>query len=104
MEDNDLSPNKKVEILKKHLLENVEIDTLSRKYNIPPSKISDWKKTLFNKGTEIFNTKRGPDPDPNKETKKIKDEINTKNQLIEELKEDNEKLRDDSESDYSTFG
>jgi len=95
----------KVQILREHLVNNVKISKLAEKYDLYPSQIYKWKKKLFEESVDIFKSNRGPDKDPLKKVKKIKEKIKEKDQIIAELVEDNMKLKKKGPGvKYTTFG
>ena len=54
--------HEKITILKEHLLENLPISKLSKKYGITRSTLYGWKQELFRAGFNTFNKRERKQP------------------------------------------
>ena len=52
MERRHISPEKKVEILREHLDNNISISELAEKYKVHPNMISNWKTKKYLGGVD----------------------------------------------------
>lgn len=50
----------KIKILKRHFVENQSISSICEEEQISPSQFYTWQRLLFEKGTEVFERRRGP--------------------------------------------
>ena len=82
-------------LILRELLDNkVQIGELAEKYHIHPNVIYNWKKTLFEKGENLFDDKR--EKTSNKSEEKIarlETKLQDRNSLISEILEDNIRLK-----------
>lgn len=51
------TPEEKIKILREHLEKRRPVSEICEQYGIDPSHFSLWKKTLFEGGAEVFNSK-----------------------------------------------
>lgn len=54
------SPEEKVAILKRHLLENVPVSDLCDEHGLHPTVLYRWRKDFFENGARVFSGSRGP--------------------------------------------
>jgi len=83
------SPDEKVAVVKRHLLDNIPISDLCDEYDIKPTQYYVWQKQFFEQGAAAFATKR-----PNsrqakleKEVVKLKEKLSQKDEIIAEVAE-----------------
>lgn len=89
-----MNAKEKMMILRELLENKVQIGELSEKYGIHPNVIYNWKKTLFEKGEQLFDDRR--EKTSNKAEEKIsrlEAKLKDKDSLISELVEDNVRLK-----------
>ncbi len=60
------TPEEKVAILRRHLLEQVPISELCDKHGLQPTVFYRWQKEFFENGTAAFQPKRGPTIPPSR--------------------------------------
>jgi len=88
------SPEEKVMILKKHLLENIPISDICDQYGLHPTVFYRWQKQFFENGQRAFekedisHTKR-----LEKRISILKDKLNKKNEVLSELMEEHVNLK-----------
>jgi len=58
------TPQEKVMILKKNLLENVPVSDVCDEYNIHPTLFYRWQKEFFEKGSMVFEKEKKSEVDP----------------------------------------
>jgi transposase-like protein len=82
-------------IVLREVLENkVQIGELSEKYSIHPNVIYSWKKTLFEKGEQLFEDKREKNNSKTEEKiSRLEAKLKVRNDLISEIMEDNIRLK-----------
>ena len=88
------SPEKKVEILREVLENNLSITDAAEKYKVHPNMLSRWKKELFENAVSAFN--KNKDTKTNFQTKKIdklEETLRVRDSLIAELATENIKLK-----------
>ena len=84
------SGDEKVKILKRHLLESEPISVVCKEFEITPKQFYDWQKLLFDKGSELFDSKRGRPSQIDLRDQKIQDleaKISHKNEVLSEAVE-----------------
>ena len=88
------SAEKKVEILREHLENQVSMSELSRRYHIKASILHRWKKELFEGALDTFS-KRHQKHDSNQSYKmqQLEDKVKDKDSLIVEILSDNIRLK-----------
>lgn len=85
------SPEKKVEILRERLKNNVSLSEICEKYDIHPNQFYRWEKRFFEAGIEVFSNKKNK----KKETieKKLREKIKKMEGVVSWLTEENIKLK-----------
>lgn len=87
------SPEQKMSILKRHLLDHVPISQVCEEAGIHPNLFYRWQKQLFENGAAVFDAKR-PQADPNaKRVETLERKLQTKNEVLAELMEAHVALR-----------
>jgi transposase-like protein len=87
------TPEEKVAILKRHLVEQVPISDLCDKYQLQPTVFYHWQKQFFENGAAAFT--QGKDP-KRKETQRIEQleaKLLKKHEVLSELMEEHVKLK-----------
>ncbi len=88
------SPEQKVAILRKQLLENVPVSDLCDKYGIHPSVFYRWQKAFFEKGHLVFqHDKDAGAVKLEKKVSKLEQKLTQKNEVLSELMEEHIKLK-----------
>jgi len=88
------TPEQKVAILKKHLVERVPVSDLCDQYGVHPTVFYRWQKAFFENGVLAFEKRK----DPHKAglEKKVADlekKITLKNEVLSELMEEHVALK-----------
>ena len=88
------SPEEKVIILKKHLLENIPISDICDQYGLHPTVFYRWEKQFFENGQRAFEKE---DTSHTKRLERkisiLKDKLNKKNEVLSELMEEHVNLK-----------
>ena len=84
----------KVAIIRKHLLEGVDVSDVCEEYDIQPSVFYRWQKTLFEQGSQVFE--RGRDSQVNQQQRQIavlQEKLQKKNEVLVEVMEEYVELK-----------
>ena len=89
------TPQQKVAIVKRHLVDGVPISDLCDEHHLLPTQFYQWQKQLFENGATAFERKgRPPGPSPQeRQIQKLQTKLATKNEVIAELMEENVHLK-----------
>lgn len=89
------TPEQKVAIVKRHLVDGVPISDLCDQHHILPTQFYQWQKQLFENGATAFERKgRPPGPLPQeRRIQQLEAKLATKNEVIAELMEENVNLK-----------
>ena len=94
---NSYSPEKKVSIIRLHLIEKTPISDICDKFKIHPTQYYRWQKEFFENGPLAFQKQQ------NVQQKKLKQKIssleeklNIKNEVVSEIIEENIRLKKSS--------
>jgi transposase len=84
------SPQQKVAIVKRHLVDGVPISDLCDEHHIQPAQFYLWQKQLFENGATAFERKtKHPGPSPQeRKLQQLEAKLITKNEVIAELMEE----------------
>jgi transposase len=89
------TPEEKVAILRKHLIEKVPVSNLCEEFGLHPTVFYRWLKQFFENGAAAFQNRR-PDSDREHEQKRIASleaKLRTKNEVLAELMEEHVALK-----------
>lgn len=89
------TPEQKVAIVKRHLVDGVPISDLCDQHQILPTQFYQWQKQLFEHGATAFERKgkpSGPSPQERR-IQHLEAKLATKNEVIAELMEENVNLK-----------
>ena len=92
------SPQEKVALLKRHLLENVPMADLCDEAGIAPSQFYRWQKEFFENGARAFESGRKAKAQLDQNQRKIQsleDKLARKNEVVAELLEEYTQLKKD---------
>ncbi len=97
-EHRSFSADKKMEILKSHLVHKKPISEVCEQYEIPPAMFYRWQANLFESGDQIFNSSRtikssAKEEDLESENKQLRQKLSTQNSVMLELMEEHVKLK-----------
>lgn len=89
------TPEKKVDILKKHLVEKDQVSDLCDKHDIHPNVFYRWQKVLFENGAMAFKSKKSKKATSRLEieNEELRKKLANKNEVIAELMEEHVKLK-----------
>jgi len=82
------SPEEKVAIVRRHLLEQVPISDLCDECQIRPNQFYRWQKQLFEKGALAFEVRRDPTAPLCRRITALEARLTDKNEVIAELLEE----------------
>jgi transposase len=94
-----ISPEQKVAIVRRHLVENVPVSDLCDEHQIQPTQFYNWQRQLFENAAPIFerkknkaNQRRQVDAEAQK-IAQLEEKLSRKNEVIAELMEENVKAK-----------
>jgi transposase len=91
------SPQEKLAVLRRHLLEKVPISDLCDRYGIQPTLFYSWQKVFFENGTAAFEqASRGRKAGEDAKDRKIaalEAKLRTKHEVLSELMEEHVQLK-----------
>ena len=89
------SPEEKVLILKKHLIDQVPVSTICDEYHLQPTVFYRWQKEFFENGAAAFQ-RQGRRRQEDSQTKRIGEleaKLRRKNEVLSELMEEHIQLK-----------
>ena len=90
----NFSGQEKVEILRRHLLEDVPVSDLCDEYNLRPNLVYKWQKQFFEKGAAAFENGNGKHERAlKKKNDDLQERIAKKDEVIAEIMESHVKLK-----------
>ena len=91
------TPQEKVAILRRHLLDGVPVSNLCDEFKIQPTLLYQWQKIFFEYGAAAFDQagKRRKTADDAKDRKiaQLEDKLAKKNEVVAELMEEHVQLK-----------
>ena len=93
-----LSPQEKVAVLKRHLLEGVPVSTICDQLGIAPTLFYRWQKEFFENGHTAFENGRkakGAEDAKDEKIQKLEAKLQRKNEVMTELMEAHTQLKKD---------
>jgi transposase-like protein len=94
-----LSPEQKVAVVRRHLLENVPVSDLCDEYGIHATQYYAWQKQLFENAANLFerrtnkaNERRQRDAQA-KKISQLEEKLQKKNEVVAELLEEHVQLK-----------
>lgn len=94
-----LTPEQKVSIVRRHLVEHVPVSDLCDEYGIHATQIYTWQKQLFEQGTVVFerkpnqyNEKRQQKAQSQK-IEQLEQKVQQKNEVVAELLQEHVQLK-----------
>ena len=88
------TPEQKVAILKKHLLEGVPLSELCDQYGLHPSLFYRWQRAFFEMGHLVFQQSKDSGTSKlEKKVSKLEQKLTQKNEVLSELMEEHIKLK-----------
>ena len=92
-----ISGQQKVEIIKRHFVDQVPVSELCEAYRIQPTQFYQWQKQLFENGEKAFELAGNHQRKSSHEQKleKLQAKLVQKNEVVAELLEEHVKLKKD---------
>jgi transposase len=88
------TPEQKVTILKKHLVDKVPLSDLCDEYNLHPSVFYRWQKMFFENGAAAFTkTKDSESAQLQKKVTGLENKLSKKHEVLSELMEEHVALK-----------
>ena len=88
------SPEQKMAILRRHLLEHVPVSDLCDEHDIQPTVFYAWQKQLFEGGAAVFERRtEGPAVHLTRQVARLEEKLNTKKEVLAELLEEHIRLK-----------
>ena len=91
---NRYSPDEKVSILKRHLVDKVAVSDLCDQHGLSPTVFYRWQKQFFENGSIAFTPKhKGKENRQDRRIRELEEKLTTKNEVVSELMEAHLKLK-----------
>lgn len=88
------TPEEKVIIIKRHLIDKVPVSDICDQYNLQPTVFYRWQKEFFEKGAAAFEkTQSRKEAKKDRHIKELEKKLQTKNEVLSELMEEHVKLK-----------
>ena len=88
------TPEEKVTILKRHLVDKIPVSDICDQYNMQPTVFYRWQKEFFENGASAFQrSKSHQEKKKEKRIQALEHKLQTKNEVISELMEEHVKLK-----------
>ena len=87
------TPEEKVAILKRHLVEQVPISDLCDQYQLQPTVFYHWQKQFFENGAAAFTQGKDPKRKDTQRIEQLEDKLRRKHEVLSELMEEHVKLK-----------
>jgi transposase-like protein len=88
------TPEEKVVILKKHLIDKISVPDLCDEYDLQPTVFYDWQKKFFENGACVFAKKNGNASSLDKrKIEALEKKMEKKNEVLSELMEEHIALK-----------
>lgn len=88
------SPEQKMAILRRHLLEHVPVSDLCDEYQLQPTVFHAWQKQLFEGGGVVFERRtEGSAAQLTRQVASLEEKLSRKNEVVAELMEEHLRLK-----------
>ena len=87
------TPEEKVAILKRHLVEQMPVSDLCDKYQLQPTIFYQWQKQFFENGTAAFTQGKDPKRQETQRIEQLEKKLQKKHEVLSELMEEHVKLK-----------
>jgi transposase-like protein len=87
------TPEEKVIILKRHLLEGIPVSNLCEEYNLQPTVFYKWQQMFFENAVWAFRNDKNYHHQEKKRIVKLEEKLQKKNEVLSELMEEHVKLK-----------
>lgn len=82
------TPEQKVDILRRHLLEKVPVSSLCEEYHLQPAVFYQWQKVFFEKGAAAFQSSRADQNGLRQRLAVVERKLQAKNEVLAEWMEE----------------
>jgi len=90
------TPEEKVAILKRHLLEKVPVSDLCDELGLNPTVFYGWQKQFFENGAAAFQRKKKSGPTPEaRRLEKLEAKLTQKNEVLAELMQEHVQVKNE---------
>ncbi len=87
------TPEEKVSILKRHLVERVPVSDLCDEYHLQPTVFYQWQKQFFENGVTAFTQGKEPKRKETQRIEQLEEKLRKKHEVLSELMEEHVKLK-----------
>ena len=88
------SPEQKMAILRRHLLEHVPVSDLCDEYDLSPTVFYAWQKQVFESSAAVFERRAdGPSVQLTRQVAHLEEKLIQKNEVLAELMEEHLRLK-----------
>ena len=87
------TPEEKVAILKRHLVERIPISDLCDEYHLQPTVLYAWQKQFFENAASAFNRSSDPTRKDTARIQQLEEKLRKKHEVLSELMEEHVKLK-----------
>lgn len=88
------TPNEKIALLRKHLLEKISVADLCEQYQLQPLLFYTWQKQFFENGAAVFtHDQRKTQSTAEKRIAELEAKLTRKNEVLAELMEEHLQLK-----------
>ena len=87
------TPEEKVAILKKHLVERVPVSDVCDKYQLQPMVFYHWQQQFFENGAAAFTHGKDPKRKETQRIEQLEEKLLKKHEVLSELMEEHIKLK-----------
>ena len=87
------SPEEKVAILKRHLVDQIPISDLCDQHQLQPTVFYQWQKQFFENGVAAFTKDKAPKRQEAQRIEQLEAKLRKKHEVLSELMEEHVKLK-----------
>lgn len=87
------TPEEKVLILKRHLVEGIAVSALCEEYHLQPTVFYKWQQQFFENAAAAFIRDKEPNRKESKRIQQLEEKLQKKNEVLSELMEEHVKLK-----------
>jgi transposase-like protein len=87
------TPEEKVAILKRHLVERVPVSDLCDQYHLQPTVFYHWQQQFFENGVAAFTQGKDPKRQETQRIEQLEEKLRKKHEVLSELMEEHVKLK-----------
>jgi transposase-like protein len=87
------TPEEKVAILKRHLVERVPVSDICDKYQLQPTVFYHWQQQFFENGAAAFTQGKDPRRKEAQRIQQLEEKLLKKHEVLSELMEEHVKLK-----------